>query len=211
MGVAKIGRLVGKSVANRSDLWRRSVGMPHQTRAGNAVAASLPSFRHPTPYPRWRAEPARMPDLSAMPPPARAPFGYRRHRFPRSHGPSEHKVKTPWLTFRCHPRPSPALAPAAPRPAMSTMPKKPETRRTPRESASAGPPAGTDRRRADQSALPHAPRRNLHVPTPGGNTEGTQEPQQCWRFRAGGAANGPAGAKPYDLPGPYLADVRCRR
>jgi hypothetical protein len=36
-------------------------------------------------------------------PPARPPLplGRRGHRFPRSHGPAERKVKTPWLTLRC--------------------------------------------------------------------------------------------------------------
>jgi hypothetical protein len=67
-----------------------------QTRTGpgaNTLDRPLPRLRFPT---------SRCPDPRPSPPPARDPPPARcRHRFPRSHGSSEHKVKTPWLTFRC--------------------------------------------------------------------------------------------------------------
>ena len=85
----------------------------------------------------------------------------------------------------------PPAAPAGPRSAMSRMPKEPESRRNPGESARAapslvrhaGPPAG-EPVHAMRAGEGRASRRSS-------KTEGTREPRQSWRLRAGGAANEP--------------------
>jgi hypothetical protein len=92
-----------------------------------------------------------------------------------------------------------------PRFAMSTMPKEPETRRTPDESGSAGPPRRDGPSACSPIRLAHATRRDPHVPNPGGTREGTQEPQEFWCFRGGGAANEPDRRQtlrpPWPVPG----------
>jgi hypothetical protein len=52
--------------------------------------------------------PAAPPALPPAPPAAAA----RRHGFSRSHGPTEHKVNAPWLTFRCPKTRAPGSPPA---------------------------------------------------------------------------------------------------
>ncbi len=87
--------------------------------------------------------------------------------------------------------PAPGSAPAGPRSAMSRMPKEPESRRNPGESARAapslvrhaGPPAG-EPVHAMRAGEGRASRRSS-------KTEGTREPRQSWGLRAGGAANEP--------------------
>ena len=84
--------------------------------------------------------------------------------------------------------PAPGSAPAGPRSAMSRMPKEPESRRNPGESARAapslvrhaGPPAG-EPVHAMRAGEGRASRRSS-------KTEGTREPRQSWGLRAGGAA-----------------------
>ena len=74
--------------------------------------------------------PEAMPAPPPAPPPAPAPAWRRRHGFPRSHGPIEHKVKTPWLMLRCPSDPNRA-APRGSVPAR-TPAQRSKDRRNPR-------------------------------------------------------------------------------
>jgi hypothetical protein len=68
-----------------------------------------PRRRHPDrPLPLTTAGRPRRLHQPRRPPAAAA----RRHRFPRSHGPTEHKVNAPWLTFRCPKTRAPGSPPA---------------------------------------------------------------------------------------------------
>jgi hypothetical protein len=67
---------------------RSAPGMPAQPLVRHPLVSPPPFVRPPT-----------------HPPPA--PLGRRGHRFPRSHGPPERKVKVQWLTLRCPANPSP--------------------------------------------------------------------------------------------------------
>jgi hypothetical protein len=90
----------------------------HRTRRHYRRPAATSDQRHAV-----RATSCQVP----LPAPPAVPPG-RGHRFPGSHGPTEQKVKEPWLTLRCHPKSSaPTIAP----PAMSRMPKEPERRWNP--------------------------------------------------------------------------------
>ena len=74
--------------------------------------------------------------LSSRPPPARSPLGRRGHRFPRSHGPPERKIKATWLTLRCPANPRRSSAQTAPaRPARGARGRDAEGTREPQESA----------------------------------------------------------------------------
>jgi hypothetical protein len=71
------------------------------------------------------ADPPLPRERSARPlvlPPAR--LGRRRHGFPRSHGPPERKVKTPWLRLRCACKPD---SEQRPKPALTEKPKEQTT------------------------------------------------------------------------------------
>lgn len=76
----------------------------------------------PQPEPAARANPA-------APPPGDAGDG-----FPRSHGPGEHEVKTPWLTPGYHRAPGTGIGAGRRRAPRRDMPNGPETRRNPGES-----------------------------------------------------------------------------
>jgi hypothetical protein len=88
--------------------WRRAQGRPaggrmmthgdaRMRRGGASMAQKCVGASH-------------QPDAVRAPPPDPSPLarfaGCCRHRFPRSHGPAEHKVKTQWLTLRCPANPS---------------------------------------------------------------------------------------------------------
>jgi hypothetical protein len=112
--------------------------------------------------------------------PARS-AGRRRHRFPRSHGPAEHKVKTQWLTLRCpaNSLSSATWAPSHPRsPSKVEMPKEPESRSNPGEFAL-----------WRDSPAPRACSAGPDPPFGGRQTEGTREPQESRRIRDGGGTN----------------------
>jgi hypothetical protein len=118
VGVARrIGRVSRKSVGvSHSACEAGSSRMPAWRRAGLAWSppampprCARPRRRHPDrplPLPTARRlrrlhqpRPPRPLPRGAGPRPAAA--GRRGHGFPRSHGPTEHKVNAPWLTFRC--------------------------------------------------------------------------------------------------------------
>jgi hypothetical protein len=82
-GVAKIGQGVASCQCRR-----RRFGLH----------AAVGAQARMTPLPRSSPPPAHAP-------PAARPLGRRRHAFPRSHGPAEHKVKAVWLTLRCRANP----------------------------------------------------------------------------------------------------------
>jgi len=124
----------------------------------SSAMSPIGAHRTPAPLPRAPTSTPR-PGTPTLPPPAPPAAAGRRHRFPRSHGPSEQKVNEQWLTFRCHETPAPGSAPAGPRPARSRIPKEPETRRNPGESASAGPPGMPDRAARRRIRHAHASRR----------------------------------------------------
>ncbi len=88
------------------------------------------------PAPLIRDRPRNVQPL-VLPPAARPlPLGRRGHRFPRSHGPPERKIKATWLTLRCPANPSRSSAQTAPaRPARGARGRDAEGTREPQESA----------------------------------------------------------------------------
>jgi hypothetical protein len=132
---------------------------------------------HPGPAPRRRARSA----------------GRLRHRFPRSHGPAKHKVKTQWLTLRCPANSSQA----APRrissgPCVASgveMSKEPKSRTIPGESAMIMRQADPALRRPvppPAKAQEKLSRYRLAEPCAGRNdvkqARRTREPQESWRI-----------------------------
>lgn len=121
---------------------------------------------------------ARMPSPLFLPPaPRPLPLGRRGHRFPRSHGPPERKVRATWLTLRCRADLSPETAPwsgSGPRAASEVeMPNEPERRRNRREIATMTCQAS---RRAAESVL--APVRADPAPRKPMPTEKPKEPER---------------------------------
>jgi hypothetical protein len=109
------------------------------------------------------------------------------HGFPRSHRPAEHKVKTPWLTPRCRSNPSPSSAKpirSGPCPTSEvSMPKEPESRRNPAESATTDGTTHEHRRTHPGSARASGAR----------TTEGTRMPQKPTRIGLDHVRRNPAG------------------
>jgi hypothetical protein len=115
--------------------------------------------------------------------PARPLRGACRHRFPRSHGPSEHEVKAQWLTPRCPANPSPSGT----RPIHSgpwSIQRSQHARGTRAAGIQANPQPGRDRQRATHE------HRRTH---PGSarasgarTTEGTRAPQKSTRIGLSG-------------------------
>jgi hypothetical protein len=185
------------------DLGHRWGPAPSLVPAGMACGAGAGERAALTP-PRSRRRPGRAP-IPAPPPaalplaaPPPAPFGRRRHGFPRSHGPAEDEVNGTWLTLRCCA--DPALEPRHPDQIRSACsgrgkkPEEPEMRRNPRECGAhdaADEPGATApwHRRvlpsatAQQSLLIPAsaePRASPCRKYVRRKTEGIREPQACW-------------------------------
>jgi hypothetical protein len=143
---------------------------------------SKPAARNPMP----EAMPAQPP----APPPAPAPAWRRRHGFPRSHGPAEHKVKTQWLTLRCQiDRTEPRCGDrSSAHPAHEVeKPKEPKSRRNPRQTGRWPLPASACFQPASEP--PHGPGGLACLLANGASgghsqtsqkSEGTQEPQESW-------------------------------
>jgi hypothetical protein len=108
--------------------------------APRSSAATSPTGAHRTPAPLTSTTPTPSPPTGPArcrtPPPQPPPRPLRgrgRHRFPRSHGPAEYKVKTHWLTLRCPTNPEPSSARRINSGPCATsevkMPKEPKSRR----------------------------------------------------------------------------------
>jgi hypothetical protein len=119
-----------------------------------------------------------------LPPPApRLPLGRRGHRFPRSHGPAEHKVKTRWLTLCLPPQPR---ARAAPHGASAVGARRSRSECQTNPSAArigAKPQAMPGAPGSVELLLAGASRPGAVQPDADRNTEGTQEQQESWRIR----------------------------
>jgi hypothetical protein len=97
--VAQKGVAAAHQCPEKASARARILSLLSQTRAasrcpsGSLLPAVPPAPRRPRPPTPLRPRP-----------PARS--GRRRHRFPRSHGPAEHKVSEQWLTLPCPADPS---------------------------------------------------------------------------------------------------------
>ena len=108
--------------------------------------------------------------------------GRRRHRFPRSHGPTEHKVKAMWLRLPCRVNPIPSsaasIASSRRKPIPAAMPKEPESRRNPGKSAIMH---RRIRRLGHPSGSPRGPKasglRELHARAQRAKVEMSKEPE----------------------------------
>jgi hypothetical protein len=119
---------------------RKSVALsPHEQEGlgPDASAASRDLGEHDAAPRRWCSDLSRK--AQANIPRRSRPLGLRGHRFLRSHGAPERKVKPPWLTLRCPANPSPSSATwigfARPAGRGIEMPNEPKSRRNPGEPA----------------------------------------------------------------------------